>query len=110
MPRVILVLLVGAGLVAGAGTASAATERRCGDVPGAVDAPQDVRARGVSCRRARSLARRHSRNSGRNDTCALAKPSCRLDGWTCRRSFFGNSGTRVRCTRGEAVARWFYGT
>lgn len=91
-------------------TAHAATERRCGDVPGAVDAPQDVRALRTSCAVARRLAAHHSRRSGRNEVCALAKPSCRLDGWTCRRTFFGNSGTRVRCTRGDRRVRFFYGS
>lgn len=90
--------------------AQARTERRCGDVRGAVDAPQDVRALGVSCTTARRLAAHHTRTSGRNEQCALAKPSCRLDGWTCRRTFFGNSGTRVRCTKGDRRVRFFYGS
>jgi hypothetical protein len=102
-----LLLATALGLPSAAG---ARTEHRCGDVRGAVDAPQDVRALGVSCTAARRLAARHSRHSGRNEVCALAKPSCGLDGWTCRRTFFGNSGTRVRCTKGDRRVRFFYGT
>jgi hypothetical protein len=56
-----------------------------------------------------ALARRHERTSGRGERCDLAEPSCRLDGYSCRRTFLGNSGTRVRCTRGEARVRFFYG-
>jgi hypothetical protein len=90
--------------------ASGSTERHCGDVPGAVDAPQDVRAVAVSCRRARALARAHSNHNGRGERCDLAKASCVLDGFRCRRTFFGNSGTRVRCTRDAQRVRFFYGT
>ena len=97
------------GLALAASGASGATERRCGDVPGAADAPQDVRAVAVSCRRARSLARSHARRSGRGERCDLAKASCVLDGFRCRRTFFGNSGTRVRCTRDAQRVRFFYG-
>jgi hypothetical protein len=97
-------------LLLAATAAPASTERRCGVAGSAFDAPQDVRALGVSCRTARALARKHSRNDGRNDVCDLAKPSCRLDGWSCKRTFFGNSGTRVRCLKGAARVRFFYGT
>jgi hypothetical protein len=111
MLRTVLLALVALAVLAATATAAPAVENRCGDVvvKGLFDTPQDVRALGVSCRRAKRLARHHYRSSGRNETCDLAKPSCRLDGWTCRRTFFGNSGTRVRCTSGERRVRWFYG-
>src|SRR3954462_341791 len=105
------ILVLAALLALAAATAApATTEKRCGDVPGAVDAPQDVRALHVTCRRARALAKKHSLNSGRPDVCSLAAPKCVLDGWTCRRRFFGNSGTRVRCSKGIKRVRFFYGT
>lgn len=90
--------------------ATAAREHSCGAAGADFFAAQGVYATGVSCTAARRLARRHSRMNGRNDVCALAKPSCRLDGYTCRRTFFGNSGTRVRCTKGAKRVRFFYGT
>jgi hypothetical protein len=96
-------------LAVAAPAASAAPERRCGDLPGAADAPQDIRAAGVSCRRARSLARSHARHSGRGERCDLAKASCVLDGYRCHRTFFGNAGTRVRCTKGAKRVRFFFG-
>ena len=111
MTRMLLPLLIGlALLLAFSGGAPAAAERTCGDVPGAVDAPQDVRALGVSCATAKKLAKWHSTHSGRNERCSLAKKACTHDGWRCTRTFFGNSGTRVRCTKGDARVRFFYGT
>jgi hypothetical protein len=104
------VVLAAALALAFAAAAPAATERRCGVAGSAFDAPQDVRALKVSCPTARRFARKHSRNNGRNDVCDLAKPSCRLDGWVCKRTFFGNSGTRVRCIKGAGRIRFFYGT
>jgi hypothetical protein len=91
-------------------SATGATEHSCGAAGTDFLAAQGVYATGVSCTAARRLARRHSRMNGRIDVCALAKPSCRLDGYTCRRTFFGNSGTRVRCTKGAKRVRFFYGT
>jgi hypothetical protein len=96
-------------LAAAAPAASGVRERRCGDVAGPPSAPQDVRAAGVSCRTAKRLARRHEARVDRGERCDLRKPVCRLDGWRCRRTFFGNSGTRVRCSRGAARLRFFYG-
>ncbi|MEA2144404.1 MAG: hypothetical protein QOI64_2834 [Solirubrobacteraceae bacterium] len=90
--------------------ATGATEHSCGAAGTGFDAPQGVYAGGVSCVSARRLARRHSRMNGRNDGCDLAKASCRLDGYVCRRTFFGNSGTRVRCTKAAKRVRFFYGT
>lgn len=101
--------IVLAVLAVAAPATMAATERRCGDVSGGPSAPQDVRATGVSCRRARSLARSHDRQSGRGERCDLAKTSCALEGFRCRRTFFGNSGTRVRCAEGAKLVRFFYG-
>jgi hypothetical protein len=90
--------------------ATGATEHSCGVAGPGLQAAQGVHATGVSCTAARRLARRHSVRNGRNDACDLAKVSCRLDGYTCRRTFFGNSGTRVRCTQGAKRVRFFYGT
>ena len=102
---VLALLLAGATATA----AGAAGERRCGDAGSAPDAPQDVRATGVSCSHARSLARAHSRQNLRGQHCDLAKASCRLQGYTCTRTFFGDSGTRVRCSDGPRRVRFFYG-
>jgi hypothetical protein len=106
--RILLAVLIA---LAAATAAPAAVEVRCGDVHSdSVQPPQDVRALGVSCRKAKRLARRHDASSGRYDHCSLAKPSCTLDGWKCRRTFFGNSGTRVRCTMDQKRVRFFYGS
>jgi hypothetical protein len=102
----LLALLV---LALAAPGASGASERLCGDLHGTADAPHDVRAIAASCRRARSLARSHARGSGRGERCDLAKASCVLDGYRCRRTFFGSSGTRVRCTHDAEQVRFFYG-
>ena len=105
----LLALALFALLAAAAPAASGLRERRCGDVAGPPSAPQGVRAAGVSCATAKRLARRHANRSGRGERCDLRKASCRLGGWRCRRTFFGNSGTRVRCIRGAARVRFFYG-
>jgi hypothetical protein len=91
-------------------SATGATEHSCGAAGTDFLAAQGVYATGVSCIAARGLARRHSRMYGRNDVCALDKPSCLVDVYPCRLSFFGNSGTRVRCTKGAKRVRFFYGT
>ena len=120
MPRTAALLLAALALCAalavtvpaGATTpASLRVENRCGDIVNGdfADTPQDVRALGVSCRRARRLARQHYRSIGLRERCDLYKSVCVIDGWTCRRTFFGDSGTRVRCTSGERRVRWFYG-
>jgi hypothetical protein len=105
----VLALLALVALALVAPGATGASERRCGDVQGTADAPQGVHAIALSCRRARALARSHARRSGRGERCDLAKPSCVLDGYRCRRTFFGNSGTRVRCTHEAERVRFFYG-
>jgi hypothetical protein len=94
-----------------AGPAYAATTRHCGDIAtqSRPDAPQNVRALGTSCATARRLARRHYHRIGDGERCDLSRASCTLGAWTCRRSFFGNSGTRVRCSRGADRVRFFYG-
>jgi len=89
--------------------ARAAAERRCGDLSQAPDTAQDIRALGVTCTKARSLARSHHRQIGAGERCDLRRSSCTLSGYTCRRTFFGNSGTRVRCTHGPKRVRFFYG-
>ena len=98
-----------AALALAASTARAAAEKRCGDLSSAPDTAQDIRALGVSCATARSIARSHHRRLDRGEQCDLRKASCMLAGFTCRRTFFGNSGTRVRCTSGPKRVRFFYG-
>jgi hypothetical protein len=63
----------------------------------------------VSCRTARRLARRHYHRIGDGESCDLRNASCTIGAWKCSRTFFGNSGTRVRCTRGAARVRFIYG-
>jgi hypothetical protein len=106
--RPLLVLLVLATAFALPAPAQAG-ERRCGDIITRPDAPQRIRAEGVGCRFALSLAARHYRSVERRGRCRLRRPSCRLSGYRCRRAFFGNSGTRVRCRRGERSVRFVYG-
>ncbi len=99
------------GLIgAPSGPAIAAVEHSCGPARTAIDPPQEIRATGVSCGAARALARKHSRMSGRYDVCALAKRSCRLDRYTCTRTFYANGRTRVRCLRGAKRVRFVYGS
>jgi hypothetical protein len=109
VPRLLLIATVLLALTAGAARGDGFVEKRCGDVSTAPDTAQDVRATNVTCRSAISLARRHMRTSRAGRRCDLRKASCTLRGYTCRRRFFGNSGTRVRCTKGIATVRFFYG-
>ena len=94
-----------------AGSANAATERQCGDIGtlSQPDAPQHVRALGTGCTTARRVARRHWHRIGDGERCDLSKAKCTIGAWTCRRTFFGNSGTRVRCSRGADRVRFIYG-
>jgi hypothetical protein len=89
--------------------ARAAAEKRCGDLNNAPDTAQDIRATHVTCAKAKQLARHHMRTRDQGQRCDLRKASCVLDGYTCRRTFFGNSGTRVRCASGMKLVRFFYG-
>ncbi len=83
------------------GTAHAATTfRHCGDLK---TGPQDIRALHVRCKAARNLARAH------RGTCDLRNRTCYVGDYHCTRKFFGNSGTRVRCTNDAAVVKFFYG-
>ncbi len=107
--RKLAILATLAALAIAASTARAAAEKRCGDLSNAPDSAQDIRALGVSCATARSIARRHHRRIDAGEACDLRKASCVLSGFTCRRTFFGNSGTRVRCTSGPKRVRFFYG-
>lgn len=88
--------------------ATAATEHSCGAAGSGFQSARSVYATGVSCRAARALARRHSRMSGRTDVCALARPTCRLDGYACRRAFVAGGATHVRCTKGATRVRFVY--
>jgi hypothetical protein len=107
--RKLAILAALAALALAASTAHAAAEKRCGDLNNAPDTAQDIRALGVSCSKARSIARTHRRTLHAGQACDLKKPSCTVSGFTCRRTFFGNSGTRVRCTNGPKRVRFFYG-
>jgi hypothetical protein len=88
---------------------SAHAETKCGEATNAPDTAQDIRATHVTCTKAKQLARHHMRTRDRGQRCDLRKASCVLDGYTCRRTFFGNSGTRVRCASGMRLVRFFYG-
>jgi len=83
-------------------------ERRCGDVAGPPNATQKVRATFTKCRAAKRIARRHFRRVS-DGRCDLDERTCRVGRFTCRRRFFGNSGTRVRCTHGPQAVRFLYG-
>jgi hypothetical protein len=105
------VLIAVAILAACAVPAQAKVERACGDIGTLAqpDAPQAVKALHTSCRTARRVARKHWHRIGDGERCDLSKKSCTLGAWTCRRTFFGNSGTRVRCAAAERRVRFFYG-
>ena len=90
--------------------AGAATEVKCGNAGTAASAPQDVRVTGVDCATGKRLARRHANRTGKKEKCDLRKASCTLDGWTCKRTFFGNSGTKVSCKLSFGRVTWIYGT
>ena len=107
--RSLTLLAALAALALAPALARAAAEKRCGDLSKAPDTAQDIRALGVSCTSARSIARSHHRQVGAGERCDLRKSSCTLSGFTCRRTFFGNSGTRVRCMNGPKRVRFFYG-
>jgi hypothetical protein len=109
LPRLLLIAIVLLTLTISAARADGAVEMRRGDVSTAPDTAQNVRALNVSCRTAVSLARSHMRSRLAGQRCDLGKASCTLRGYTCRRTFFGNSGTRVRCTKGIHRVRFFYG-
>ena len=93
---------VAASLLLAVPAAPGAEARRCGSIGNT--GPQSIRAYSTACRSARSLARAH------DQACSLRPRTCQVSGFTCTRRFFGNSGTRVRCSRGAAVVRFFYGT
>jgi hypothetical protein len=107
--RTLTLLAALAALALAPALARAASEKRCGDLSTAPDTAQDIRALGISCAKARSIARSHHRQVGAGERCDLRKSSCTLSGFTCRRTFFGNSGTRVRCTSGPKRVRFYYG-
>jgi hypothetical protein len=107
--RPLLALAIAIVAAAPAEAAAAGGERFCGSILTRPDAPQRIRAQGVGCRFALTLAVRHYRSVERGGRCRLGRPSCRLGRYRCRRAFFGNSGTRVRCRRGERLVRFVYG-
>jgi hypothetical protein len=91
---------------------AAPADKRCGDLAtfSHPDRPQRIRAHGLGCHAARTLARKHFNRIGLGERCDLNNASCVIGRFTCARSFFGNSGTRVRCTApdGDRV-RFIYG-
>ena len=102
-----VVLLTATAVLCAAPTAFAKSDTRCGNGSGTVDKPYDVRALNTTCARAKQLANKHSRNIGRNDVCALAKMSCTLDGYRCRRGPLGDS-TDITCKKGDKRVRFKY--
>jgi hypothetical protein len=83
------------------GTAQGASGfKKCGKAGDA----QNVQAKNIRCRFARTIARSHASN------CNLKKKTCYVGDYKCVRKFFGNSGTRVRCTSPPAVIKFFYGS
>jgi hypothetical protein len=88
-----------------ASTASAAGYKSCGDI----GATQHVRAHGLTCFAARAVAERHSDTSIPGGACDLAKRKCHIDFFTCKRTFFGNSGTRITCSYDGRRVKFFYG-
>jgi hypothetical protein len=88
---------------------AAHAETKCGDATNTPDTAQDIRATHVTCAKAKALARHHMRTRDQGQRCDLRKASCVLDGYTCKRTFFGNSGTKVRCANNAKVVRFFYG-
>jgi hypothetical protein len=107
--RTLTILAALAALALAPAVARATAEKRCGDLSATPDTAQDIRALGLSCSAARTLARSHHRQIDAGERCDLRKSSCTITGYTCRRTFFGNSGTRVRCTHGPKRVRFFYG-
>jgi hypothetical protein len=103
-----LVLLFGVMVAAAtaSSTASAASWKSCGDVA----ATQEIRAFALNCSSARALAERHSDTSIPGGACDLSRNRCRIDAFVCKRKFFGNSGTKIRCSFGKRQVRFFYGT
>ncbi len=101
------------GLLAALSLASAASAGQdavsCGDAGTKTTSPQDVTAKGVDCATAKRLARRHANRTAKGKRCDLRKASCSLDGWTCKRTFFGNSGTKVSCKLSFGRVTWVYG-
>src|SRR3954451_14335775 len=86
MIRAAIIVLAALALAAPAAHA----DTKCGDATNAPDTAQDIRATHVTCAKAKQLARHHMRTRDRGQRCDLVKASCVLDGYTCRRSFFGN--------------------
>ena len=111
MTRLIRLLVLFGVMVAAAtaaSSASAATSKSCGDAKPSkhyrfFDYPMNVKASGVNCFTAKLLALRHM------ETCNLEKAKCHIDFWTCKRTFFGNSGTRVRCAYEQRRVKFIYG-
>ena len=89
----VLALCGAAGL--GAPTASGQDAvRECGDIDRGVGI-KNLTTRGVSCRRARRIARRHPRDE---------TPY----GFRCRAREIARYTHDIRCTRGARVVRWQY--
>src|SRR3954451_541061 len=89
-------------LTAGASAASAplhaATVQKCGGVPKGAGL-FNIRARGVTCKRARSFVR-HAPQS------CYSQDGCRFRGFKCRTRTTGFEESNTRCTRDSDVIRW----
>ncbi len=94
-----------AAATAASSTAHAASWKSCGDIA----ATQQIRALKLNCYSARALAERHSDTSIPGGACDLSRSKCRIDAFVCKRTFFGNSGTRIKCAFGKRQVRFFYG-
>ena len=88
-----------------ASSASAATYKSCGDIA----ATQHVRAHKLTCFAARAVAERHSDTSIPGGACDLSRRTCHIDFFTCKRTFFGTGGTRVKCSYDGRWVKFYYG-
>jgi hypothetical protein len=112
MARTILLLAAAAAaaLVA-ALPAGAATNRRCGTIPGQPVSGSralilgDVRATGTICATARSIARSW-RASSRCGGSRSPITSCTIRGWTCRQVGASGEVSDWRCRRAVATVRF----
>lgn len=104
----VLLLTAVVTLAAAPAASASAPDHGCGGLE--PTGPQQIRAAHVSCAGARRVARAHDQESHAGGPCDLRRATCGVHGYTCSRSFFGDSGTRVRCTRGARVVGFVYGS
>jgi hypothetical protein len=111
MRRLLFIVVVLGALLALPAPASAAKLKRCHTNEGFMTGPffaDQVKARGVSCRTARKVAKGWGK---RNSCVAPPSPSdktCRVGRYRCTyRDVKGFEGGRTRCTRGKSRAVGF---